>query len=87
MKHYIVAIRDIKTNSYFTPQYVKSIGGYVRQVSDEINSPQQPNTLAHTMSIHPEDFEVYQLGTWDDETAAHTTDEKTQICVLTTLKR
>lgn len=87
MKHFIVAIRDIKTNSYFTPQYVKSVGGYLRQVGDEINTPQQPNTLAHTMATHPEDFEIYQLGTWNDEDARYLVDEQTQLCVLTSLKK
>lgn len=85
MKHAIVSIRDIKTNSYFVPQYVKSIGGFLRQMSDELNGPQQPHSVAETMAKHPEDFEVYQLGWWDDETAEHEILDKKQLCVVTSL--
>lgn len=87
MIHIILAIRDIKTNAYFTPQYVKSVSGFVRQLGDDINSPNIPeNTLASTMARHPEDFEVKRLGTWDDETAQTYLEEHTQVCVLSTLK-
>lgn len=87
MQYIVVTIRDIKTDSYFTPQFVKNLGGYIRQVSDEINGPQQPNTLADTMAKHPEDFEIYRLGTWDDDTAKWTPEEHTQVCVISSLKR
>lgn len=93
MKHKIVTIRDIKTNTYFVPQFVRSVGGFLRQLSDEINSPQQTNTLADTMSKHPEDFEVFEIGEWDDtdgsfdtpHDASHTM--ATQLCVLSSLKK
>lgn len=85
MKHTIVCIRDIKTNSYFVPQYIKSVGGFLRQMGDELNGPQNPNTVAETMSKHPEDFELYQLGTWDDETGQYELTEKTQLCVVSSL--
>lgn len=88
MQHIVVTIRDIVNDSYFTPQYVKSLGGFLRQLSDEINSPQQnPNSVAETMSKHPEDFEVYRLGTWDDADAEYTPEKKTQVCVISSLKR
>lgn len=87
MKHAIVEIRDIKNNSYFPPQFVRAIGGYIRQLSDEINNTQQnPNSYAQIMSKHPEDFEVYQAGEWDDETGTITPMTQVQICVLSSLK-
>lgn len=87
MLHIIVTIRDIKTDSYFTPQFVKSLGGYIRQLGDDINGQVPAGTLAETMKQHPEDFEVYRLGTWDDENAVFHPETKTQICVISSLKR
>lgn len=84
----IVAIRDIKTDSFFTPQYIRSIGGFLRQLSDEINSPQQSNSVAASMANHPEDYEVIKLGTWDDQTAKYTIDDEwTQLTAVSSLKR
>lgn len=87
MQLIIVTIRDIKTDSYFTPHYVKNVGGYIRQLSDDINGQVTPNSIAETMAKHPEDFEVYRLGTWDDATGEFHAEPKTQICVVSSLKR
>lgn len=87
MLHIVLSIRDIKTDTYFQPQFVKSLGGFIRQLADEINSPQQPNSLADTMSKHPEDFEVYRLGTWEDQDGAWTSEKQTQVCVISSLKK
>ena len=85
MKYAIVAIRDIKTDSYFPPQFVRSVGGFLRQLGDDINNP-RPDTLAATMHAHADDFEVYQLGEWDDQDASYQL-EKQQICAVGNLKR
>lgn len=87
MLHIVLAIRDIKTNTYFIPQFVKSVGGFIRQLADEINQPQQPNTIADTMGKHPEDFEVFRLGTWEDEDATWTPEKMTQVCAVSALKK
>lgn len=59
----IVTIRDLKTNTYSAPQFIHSIGGYLRGMGDVVNGPKE-NDLAK----HPEDFEVWHLGTWCDNT-------------------
>lgn len=85
MKYAIVAIRDIKTDSYFPPQFVRSIGGFLRQLADDLGTP-QPGTLAETMSKHPGDFEVYHLGDWDDQNGTFDTTDNKQLCVVSNLK-
>lgn len=57
----IVCIRDVKTDAYSAPQFILSIGGWLRGVGDVVNG-EQNNDLAK----HPEDFEAFHLGTWND---------------------
>lgn len=71
---HIVAIRDTKTDSFFTPQFVRSIGGFLRQLGDDITRP-QPGTIAETMKLHPDQFEAWHLGDWEDETGESTAPE------------
>lgn len=88
MKLTIVAIRDIKTDSFFTPQYVRHAGAFLRQLQDEINTAQQPNTVAASMAAHPEDYEVIELGTWEDQTGRYEIhDEWKQVTAVSNLKR
>lgn len=65
MKMFIVVIRDIKANVYAQPQFVASIGGFVRGFGDECQR-EAPDNI---MSKHPEDFEAYELGWYGDEDA------------------
>lgn len=58
----IVAIRDIKADLWFNPIYVNSLGGAVRSFGDECTKPRENNPLAE----HPEDYELYELGEWDE---------------------
>lgn len=65
MKLHILVIRDIVANVYGQPNFVASIGGAIRGFGDQINNPQKPDVI----SQHPEHFEMYKLGMYDDETA------------------
>ncbi|QCQ84979.1 nonstructural protein [Blackfly microvirus SF02] len=61
----IVATRDIKANAFAQPQFVMNIGAFMRGFADEINR-EDPKNLLYT---HTEDFELYELGEYDDATA------------------
>lgn len=74
MKLHLVAIRDIKVGAYQQPACVAAIGGAERAFSDAVNN-QERNT---DISRHPEDFELYILGTFDDETGRIETKEQPQ---------
>lgn len=59
---YIVAIRDRQLDAYAQPAFVPALGLAVRQFGDEVANPQSP------LNKHPEDFALYQLGTYNDAT-------------------
>jgi hypothetical protein len=65
MKMHIVVLRDITANVYGQPNFVASIGAAIRAFADNING-KDPNNI---VSQHPTDFEMYRLGTYDDELA------------------
>lgn len=66
MRLVIVAIRDRAIDAYGTPFFVPHLGGAVRSFSDEVNRRDEKNQL----NQHPEDFDLYELGFYDDATGA-----------------
>ncbi|WNK14522.1 MAG: nonstructural protein [Microvirus sp.] len=62
MKYFIFAVRDRAADVFGTPYYSVSRGSAIRGFSDEVNRREPGNTL----SAHPEDFDLYVLGTFDD---------------------
>lgn len=65
MKLFVLVIRDIKADCFGAPNFVASKGGAIRGFQDEINRAAPDNVLFK----HPEDFEMYELGYFDDRTA------------------
>lgn len=59
----ICSVYDAAIASYGRPFFVPGVGAAVRSFSDEVNYPKDQNMLYH----HPEDFELYHLGSFDDE--------------------
>jgi len=57
------SIYDVKTNIYMPPMYYHNAGHAMRNVSDQCKSN------ATTVSNHPEDFRLFELGEFNDETA------------------
>jgi len=64
MRYKIFTVRDRAIDAYGQPFYATSVGGAVRSFSDEINRPAENNQLAK----HPEDFDLYQLGEFTEQT-------------------
>lgn len=62
MKLAIIAIRDIKANCFGQPNFVTNIGSAIRSFGDECQREDRNNMLY----MHPEDFELYELGWWGD---------------------
>lgn len=67
MKHYVIAVRDIVADVYNTPMFVHNIGGAIRGFGDACTQEGKEN-----IQLHPEDFELYELGEYDDGTATFT---------------
>lgn len=58
----IVIVRDIKANVYGNPIFVASLGGAIRAFGDEINKSD-----GNPFATHPEDYELYHFGEFNQE--------------------
>lgn len=84
MKSYIIVMRDIVANVYTQPETTTTLGGAIRAFGDRCagkHLAQQPNDV---VAAHPEHFEMWVIGEYDDETAKCTVyddDHRKQIAV------
>lgn len=62
MKRNICAVRDRQMAAFGQPIFVPTTGIAIRSFADEINNPQSE------MHKHPDDYDLYHLGTFDDDT-------------------
>lgn len=60
----VVAVRDTRIEAFMQPTTVIHPGAAIRGFQDEANRADQQNTLW----THPEDFELWQLATFNEET-------------------
>lgn len=77
MRYKIVAIRDRAIDTYGTPFFVASHGQAIRSFGDEINRASDNNNL----NKHPEDFDLFALGEYDDQTGEFDAVRPLQIAV------
>jgi len=62
MIYTIVSVRDRAADAFGRPIFVNSIGQAIRSFQNEINRKGDDNE----MNRHPEDFDLYTVGTFDD---------------------
>lgn len=62
MMNVICSVRDRAADAYGRPLFVPSVGVAIRSFSDEVNREAADNQMFH----HSIDFDLYQLGTFDD---------------------
>ena len=62
MKYVVVTVFDRAAGAYSRPAYVGAVGLAVRSFQDEVNRDAPDNELFK----HPDDFDLYHLGHWDD---------------------
>lgn len=55
------AVRDSAVDAFMRPFFVPTTGMAVRSFSDEVRNGESP------MHKHPEDFALFELGTFDEE--------------------
>jgi len=60
----VCAVRDRAADAFGQPMFVPNKGIAIRSFIDEINRAEQTNQLY----MHPEDFDLYALGEYDDNT-------------------
>lgn len=59
----VFTVHDQKAGAYLPPFYFTTKGQALRAFGDSVNDPQ------HSFAIHPEDYTLFDLGTYDDATA------------------
>ncbi|WNK12748.1 MAG: nonstructural protein [Microvirus sp.] len=77
MKLYVCAIRDRALDAFGTPIFVAAIGLAVRSFTDEINRKADGNPY----SAHPEDYDLYVLGTFDSDDGSFECGKPRQVSV------
>lgn len=64
MKRVILCVKDSATELFGQPFFVPAVGAGLRDFIDQVNRRAEDNPLFQ----HPEDFYLYHLGEYDDET-------------------
>lgn len=62
MIYQVVCVRDAALEGFARPFFVPSLGQAIRSFSDEIVRVAEDNP----MSKHPEDYDLYHVGSFDD---------------------
>lgn len=60
----IVSVKDRAADAFGRPFFVPSAGVAIRSFSDEVNRDHAENQMFH----HSDDFDLFELGTYDDNT-------------------
>lgn len=77
MKYLVFSVRDRSADCFGQPMFGVSKGGVIRSFGDEVNRVDVGNNL----NKHPEDFDLYYLGTFDDATGTFEVSRPEQIAV------
>jgi hypothetical protein len=64
MKLVLCSVKDRAADAFGRPMFVPSVGVAIRSFSDEVNRQDADNQLFN----HPDDFDLYELGEFDDNT-------------------
>jgi hypothetical protein len=73
----VICVYDKKAESYSAPFYAQSKGVAIREFADVINKADE-NSLYYK---HPEDFDLYCLGEFDDKTAKFSLSEVPELLI------
>lgn len=57
------AVYDSKAEAYFPPFYSQNNASAIRDFTDKVNTPN------HIWNRHPEDYSLFAVGEFDDQTA------------------
>jgi hypothetical protein len=78
MKLIICTVKDRAADAYGRPMFVPSTGVAIRSFSDEINRNNADNQLFN----HPDDFDLYELGEFDDNSGLFALHEQPKLLSL-----
>lgn len=77
MRLVLVVVRDRSADVFGRPTFTTSVGVAIRSFSDEVNRAAEDNVMYR----HPEDFDLYELGVYDDETGTFDVHQPRQIAI------
>ncbi len=60
----IVSVKDSAAQAFGRPIFVPAVAVAIRSFRDEVNRKDSTEDMAR----HPDDFELYELGSFDDST-------------------
>lgn len=81
MKLAIVSVRDSASELFGRPIFVQAVGQAMRSFADEVNGDQSD------VAKHPDDFELFQLGLFDDSSGQFETSGPQLLARAKDLKR
>lgn len=73
----ILVVRDRSADVFGMPTFATAVGIAIRSFADEINRVDNNNV----MNRHPDDFDLFSLGTYDDSTGEFTTHKPRQVAI------
>jgi len=73
MKYSVCAVKDRAVDAFNRPLYVPTVGVAIRSFTDECNKKDSE------LHLHPEDYDLYEIGSWDDQTAIYTSLEAPRV--------
>lgn len=77
MRYKVFSIRDRAADVFGQPFFQNSTGAAIRVFHDAINN-KGPDNLYYN---HPDDFDLYELGTFDDDIGVFDTGNAKQISI------
>lgn len=63
MNYHVLSVYDRAAATYGRPLFAAAVGAAMRSFQDEVNRAAEDNP----MYKHPEDFDLVQIGTFDDQ--------------------
>lgn len=75
MELYVCSIRDAKSEAFGRPFCAQSLGQAIRSFEDEVNRAHEENIVYK----HPDDFQLFALGRFDDSTGLFKCSEVPQL--------
>jgi len=78
MKLTLCTVKDRAADAYGRPMFVPSTGIAIRSFSDEINRQAEDNQMYN----HSDDFDLYELGEFDDNTGLFSLHEQPKLLTL-----
>jgi len=77
MNQVIVAIFDRAAVCFSRPVFTQTEGTAIRSFTDEVNRQSPDNQL----NVHPEDFDLYHVGVFDDSTGGFMLEDKPRLLI------